>query len=146
LQDLMRAALWLMLAGPALLPMRAAIAADADGGGTEAVDDNIHLELSPRICTLGARDKQCKTEVHAQWSAPREESLCLVILDRPDVKHCWEHYSQGTYSIALTFVDDLTVQLRDPAMQNVLASEVLRVIREALHYRHRRRDPWNIFE
>jgi len=109
-------------------------------------EDDIHLELSPRICTLGAHDKQCQTEVHAQWSAPHEESLCLVILDRPEVKHCWEHYSQGTYSIELTFVADLTFQLRDPALQNVLASEVLRVIREALHYRHRRRDPWNIFE
>jgi hypothetical protein len=43
-------------------------------------------------------------------------------------------------------MDDLTFQLRDPALQNILASEVLRVIREALHYRHRRRDPWNIFE
>jgi Protein of unknown function (DUF3019) len=84
--------------------------------------------------------------VHAQWSAPREESLCLVIVDRPDIKHCWEHYSQGTYSIDLTFVDDLTFQLRDPDLQNILASEVLRVIREALHYRHRRREPWNIFE
>ncbi|HEY0341086.1 MAG TPA: DUF3019 domain-containing protein [Steroidobacteraceae bacterium] len=108
--------------------------------------DDIHLELSPRICTLANRDKQCQTEVHAQWSAPREESLCLVIVDRPDVKHCWEHYSQGTYSIDLTFVDDLTFQLRDPGLQNVLATEVLRVIREALHYRHRRREPWNIFE
>jgi hypothetical protein len=117
-------------------------AAGAPGTG----EDNIHLQLSPRICTLGTRDKQCQTEVHAQWSAPREESLCLIILDRPDVKHCWEHYSQGTYSIVLTFVDDLTFQLRDPASQNVLASEVLRVIREALHYRHRRREPWNIFE
>jgi len=107
---------------------------------------DIHLELSPRICTLGARDKQCQTEVHAQWSAPREESLCLVILDRPQVKHCWEHFSQGTYSLQLTFVDDLTFQLRDPGLQNVLASEVLRVIREALHYRHRRREPWNIFQ
>ncbi|HEY6924083.1 MAG TPA: DUF3019 domain-containing protein [Steroidobacteraceae bacterium] len=112
----------------------------------EPREDNIHLELSPRICTLGAKDKQCQTEVHAQWSASHEESLCLVILDRPDIKRCWEHYSQGTYSIYLTFMDDLTFQLRDPALQNVLASEVLRVIREALHYRHRRRDPWNIFE
>jgi Protein of unknown function (DUF3019) len=108
-------------------------------------DNNIHLELSPRICTLASNDKQCKTEVHAQWSAPHEESLCLVIVDRPDVKRCWEHYSQGTYSIDLTFVDDITFQLRDADMQNVLASEVLRVIREALHYRHRRREPWNIF-
>ena len=108
-------------------------------------DDDIHLELSPRICTLASRDKQCKTEVHAQWSAPHEESLCLVIVDRPDVKHCWEHYAQGTYSLELTFVDDQTFQLRDPGLQNVLASEVLRVIREALRYRHKRREPWNIF-
>jgi hypothetical protein len=108
-------------------------------------DADIHLELSPRICTLASRDKQCQTEVHAQWSAPHEESLCLVIVDHPDVKRCWEHYAQGTYSLELTFVDDLTFQLRDPGLQNVLASEVLRVIREALHYRHKRREPWNIF-
>jgi hypothetical protein len=136
------ATLWAMLAtfaGALTQPSWAA-------AGTDAGDDNIRLELSPRICTLGAKDKQCQTEVHAQWSAPHEESLCLVILDRPDIKHCWEHYSQGTYSIDLTFMDDLTFQLRDPALQNILASEVLRVIREALHYRHRRRDPWNIFE
>lgn len=109
-------------------------------------DNDIQLRLSPRICTLGARDKQCQTQVHAQWTAPREESLCLVILDRPEVKRCWEHYSQGTYSIELTFVKDLTFQLRDPGLQNILASEVLQVIREALRYRHKRREPWNIFE
>jgi len=118
----------------------AAAAAPASDAG-----DSIHLELSPRICTLASRDKQCKTEVHAQWNAPHEESLCLVIVDRPEVKRCWEHYSRGTYSIDLTFVDDVTFQLRDPDMQNVLASEVLRVIREALRYRHKRREPWNIF-
>jgi hypothetical protein len=116
------------------------------GAAAPQPSEDIHLELSPRICTLGARDKQCQTEVHAQWTAPHEESLCLVILDRPEVKHCWEHYAQGIYSLDLTFADDLTFQLRDPGLQNVLASEVLRVIREALHYRHKRREPWNIFE
>jgi hypothetical protein len=114
--------------------------------GSSAGQDDIHLQLSPRICTLAAHDKQCQTEVRAQWSSPHEESLCLIILDRPDIKRCWEHYSQGTYSIELTFVKDLTFQLRDPALQNVLASEVLQVIREALRYRHKRREPWNIFE
>ena len=113
---------------------------------SNAGDEDIHLELSPRICTLAARDKQCETEVHAQWSSDHEESLCLVILNRPEVKHCWENYSQGTYSLHLTFADDLTFQLRDAGLQNILASEVLRVIREALHYRHKRREPWNIFE
>jgi hypothetical protein len=109
-------------------------------------DDNIKLQISPRICTLTERDKQCQTPVHAQWRSSHDESLCLVIVSRPDVKHCWEHYAEGTYTIELTFVDDLTFQLRDVSLERVLASEVLRVIREAIRYRHRRRQPWNIFD
>jgi len=46
----------------------------------------------------------------------------------------------------LTFTEDLTFQLRDVSLEHVLASEVLRVIREALRYRHKRRQPWNIFD
>jgi Protein of unknown function (DUF3019) len=109
-------------------------------------DQNITLEISPRICTLTGKDKQCVTAVHAQWRSPREESLCLVIVARPDVKRCWEHYAEGTYTIELTFAQDLTFQLRDVSLEHVLASEVLRVIREAIRYRHKRRQPWNIFD
>jgi Protein of unknown function (DUF3019) len=111
-----------------------------------AADTDIRLELSPRICTLAATDKQCETRVSAKWRSPREESLCLVILDRPEVKRCWEKYSEGTYSIELVFTEDLVFQLRDVELRNVLASEALRVIREAIHYRHKRRQPWNIFD
>jgi DUF3019 family protein len=106
----------------------------------------IELELSPRVCSLAARDEHCDTVVRAKWSAPHEESLCLVIADRPDVKQCWDHYEAGTYTVELVFAHDLTFELRDPALQQVLASEVLRVIREALLYRHKRRQPWNIFD
>ena len=109
-------------------------------------DVDIKLEISPRICVLATKDKQCEIPVHAQWQSPHEESLCLVIVARPDVKRCWEHYSQGTYTIDLTFSDDLTFQLRDVSLDHVFASEVLRVIREALRYRHKRRQPWNIFD
>ena len=84
--------------------------------------------------------------VHASWRAPRAESLCLVLIGRPEIKRCWEHYAAGTYSLEVVFAQDLTFQLRDPALQNVLAAAVLRVIREALQYRHRRRQPWNIFD
>jgi hypothetical protein len=109
-------------------------------------DANIQLQISPRICTLTGGDKQCETPVHAQWRSSHEESLCLVIVARPDVKRCWEHYAEGTYTIQLTFTEDLTFQLRDVSLDHVLASEVLRVIREALRYRHKRRQPWNIFD
>jgi len=118
-----------------------AVASAATGDARE----DIRLELRPRICTLTAKDAQCDTVVRATWSSPRNESLCLIIVGRPDVKQCWERYSQGTYSIELIFSDDLLFQLRDPGLQQVLASEVLRVIREAIRYRHKRREPWNIF-
>ncbi len=109
-------------------------------------DDNIRLEISPRICTLTGNDKQCVTPVRAQWHSAREESLCLVILARPEVKHCWEHYAAGSYTIELTFTEDLIFQLRDVSLEHVLASEALRVIREAIRFRHKRRQPWNIFD
>jgi hypothetical protein len=116
------------------------------GAASPTPGDGIRLELSPRICTLGADDKQCEARVHANWRSAREESLCLVILDRPEVKRCWENYSNGTYSIELVFTEDVVFQLKDLELQHVLASEALRVIREALRYRHKRREPWNIFD
>lgn len=132
-----------MLLGLAfLLPGSAAMAdpiAAQDGGA-------IRLELKPRICTLAADAKACETSVLASWRAPHPESLCLVIVGRPDVKRCWENFAAGTYSIELAFADDLTFQLKDADLRETLATEVLRVIREALHFRHKRRDPWNIFD
>jgi len=129
------------------VPMSAvAPAAMTPPDATVPADEAIRLEISPRICTLAGNDKQCVTPVHAQWRSPRDESLCLVIVARPDVKHCWEHYSAGSYTIELTFTDDLIFQLRDVSLDHVLASEALRVIREAIRYRHKRRQPWNIFD
>lgn len=115
-------------------------------GATEVSSAGIELELSPRVCSLSSHDEQCDTVVRATWSAPHEESLCLVIVDRPEVKQCWEHYEAGAYTVELVFAQDLTFQLRDPDLQQVLASEVLRVIKEAILYRHKRRQPWNIFD
>jgi len=117
---------------------------------SEPADDDIRLEISPRICTLTGNDKQCATPVRAQWRSKHDESLCLVILGRPEirqeVRHCWEHYTAGTYTIDLVFTEDVVFQLRDVSLDHVLASEALRVIREAIQYRHRRRQPWNIFD
>jgi hypothetical protein len=111
-----------------------------------AAAGSIQLHLSPRICTLAAGDKQCQTEVHASWSATADQSLCLVVLEKPEIKRCWENFCEGTYTRELVFADDLTFQLRDPELRQILSSEVLRVIREAIRYRHKRRDPWNVFE
>lgn len=107
---------------------------------------SIKLELRPRICVLAAADKQCDATVQASWRSTHDESLCLVILGRPEVKRCWEHSSEGNYTVELTFSEDLLFQLRDPGLGHTFAAETLRVIREAVRYRHKRREPWNIFD
>ena len=122
-----------------------ALGTQAAAGAGDAASKAIQLEISPRLCTLAAADKQCDVVVHASWSAPQDESLCLVLLGRPDIKRCWEDYAFGTYTVQLEFSQDLTFQLRDTSLRNVLASDVLRVLREAIQYRRRRRQPWNVF-
>ena len=116
----------------------AVTAADAE------LPKDIELQLQPRVCTLSADEDTCNATVKARWRAARSESLCLVIVDRPDVKRCWEDYAEGTYSVELTFDKELTVQLRDPDLERVLASQTIAVIKEALQLRRKRRQPWNL--
>lgn len=105
---------------------------------------DIALDLRPRVCTMTTEDEQCETTVRAHWRSSRDESLCLVIVGHPDVKRCWENFSEGRYSIELAFAQDLTVQLRDPGLEQVLASAAITVIREAIQLRRKRKQPWNI--
>ncbi len=122
------------------------LAAVTGNGAADRTGEGIRLELKPRVCTLGIKDQQCEAHVEASWRANQDESLCLVIQDRPDVKKCWEHYAAGTFTIELVFREDVTFELRDPGLSQVLASDVLRIIKEALRYRHKRRQPWNVFD
>jgi Protein of unknown function (DUF3019) len=111
-----------------------------------AATESVQLDINPRVCLLAKNDKQCETTVRAHWRSPQQESLCLIIVNRPEIKRCWEHYSQGQYEIELTFSEGLTFQLRDLALERVLASTALDVIREAVQYRRKRRQPWNVFD
>jgi hypothetical protein len=105
----------------------------------------IELKLRPRVCTLSTEEAVCNTTVRAQWRSMRNESLCLLIVDQPQIKHCWEQHSAGIYSVEVSFSQDLTVQLRDLELERVLASQTITVIRQALQLRRKRRPPWNIF-
>ena len=93
---------------------------------------------------MTAKDETCATTVRAQWRSTQDESLCLVIVGRPEIKRCWENFSEGRYSIELSFAEDLIVQLRDPALADVLASAAITVIREAIQLRRKRKQPWHI--
>ena len=121
------------------------ICATLSGGADAAVSpDGISLELSPRVCTLSSDKENCDTVVTARWRAPHDESLCLLIVGQPQVRQCWENHAEGVYTVRLMFDRDLLVQLRDLELQNVLASETIAVIKEALRLRRKRRQPWDI--
>jgi hypothetical protein len=130
------------LAGGAVLYV---LANGVAAGASIVQHDNIELELRPRVCTLSARDEQCNTVVQAQWRSSRDESLCLLIVGRPEIKQCWEGYSEGVYTLKLAFSEDLVVELRDPQLRTVLVSEAITVIKEALRLRRKRRQPWSPF-
>jgi Protein of unknown function (DUF3019) len=121
------------------------LASGAAGAAPAAAPDSIELEVRPRVCTLSAGDSGCDTVVEAQWRSSRPESLCLLIVGRPEIRQCWEDHSQGRYTVSLVFSEDLLVELRDLELRNVLASQAIRVIREALQLRRKRRPPWSIF-
>ena len=116
----------------------------ANGVDAAVSVDGISLELSPRVCTLSSEQENCDTVVTARWRASRDESLCLLIVGQPQVRQCWENHAEGVYTVRLMFDRDLLVQLRDLEQQNVLASETIAVIKEALRLRRKRRQPWDI--
>jgi Protein of unknown function (DUF3019) len=105
----------------------------------------VELQVRPRVCTLSAKDEHCNTTVVAEWRSPRNESLCLHIVGRPEIRRCWEDHSAGRYTVSLVFSEDLQIELRDTGSSAVLASQAIRVIREALELRRKRRPPWSVF-
>jgi hypothetical protein len=119
--------------------------ADPAGAAVDSERQPIELRLRPRVCTVSENDAACNTTVHAQWRSKQPESLCLVIVDQPHIRRCWEHHAEGLYSVEVTFSQDLVVQLRDTELDSVLASEAIAVIHKALQFRRKRRQPWSIF-
>jgi Protein of unknown function (DUF3019) len=95
---------------------------------------------------MAADDKQCKTKVRAAWRSGHQISVCLMVVDRPDLRHCWEHASEGSVSVELLAAEDVTFRLEDADRPQVLLSDVMHVVRESVRYRHRRRQPWSLFE
>lgn len=115
------------------------------GAAGAATRPAVELKVRPRVCTLSEDEAACNTTVHAQWQSQRNESLCLLIVDQPHIRQCWENHKEGVYSVEVSFSDDLVIELRDAERDDVLASQAVAVIRQALLLRHKRRPPWNIF-
>jgi hypothetical protein len=109
-------------------------------------EEPLELASVPRVCTLSADDQLCRAKVVLSWHSPRRVAVCLGIADRPEPYRCWQDASQGSYELELEAAGDVTFVLTEVEPRTVRASVVLRVVRETKRYRHRRREPWNVFD
>jgi DUF3019 family protein len=107
-------------------------------------EEPLELESVPRVCTLSADDEQCRTRVVLSWHSPRRISVCLGRADQPEPYRCWQESSQGSYELELAAAGDVRFVLTEG--ERVRAAVVLRVVREAKRQRHKRREPWNVFD
>jgi hypothetical protein len=107
--------------------------------------DRIQLQLKPQFCTLAKNESYCDAAIEIKWSSESVENLCLEILQFPEIERCWENAVEGSHQIELVFDTDLEVQLNDPQSQEIVASRTLKIVREAIQYRRKRLQPWNIF-
>jgi hypothetical protein len=95
---------------------------------------------------LSADDQACAVGVRVVWHARQPMSICLTIVNRPEPGRCWEEVPEGVYELELRAAGDVTFELRDAAEHRLLAAATLRVVRETNRYRHKRREPWNVFD
>jgi hypothetical protein len=109
-------------------------------------EEPLELESVPRVCTLSADDEQCRTKVVLSWRSPGPVSVCLGSADKAEPYRCWQDASQGSYELELAVAGDVRFVLTEGERGTVRASVVLRVVREAKRYRHKRREPWNVLD
>lgn len=103
------------------------------------------MDIKPRLCTLGEGDTHCRTPVHVVWNAEQEQNACVDFQLFPEVTQCWQDSRSGEVHVELEFDEDLIVSLRDRDSNNILLERTITLVREAVRYRRKRRQPWNIF-
>lgn len=113
---------------------------------TSDAPNGVELDLRPRVCTMAAGDKQCRAQVLVSWRSAPPRALCLTVADRPELNHCWDAASEGNITVEVRAAADVAFQLQTADRPPVVASNVLRVVRESIQYRPRRRAPWSLFE
>jgi hypothetical protein len=109
-------------------------------------EEPLELESVPRVCTLSADDEECRAKVVLSWRSSSPVSVCLGIAERPQPYRCWQDALQGSYELELAATGDVRFVLTEGEPRTVHASVVLRVVRETKRYRHKRREPWNVFD
>lgn len=103
------------------------------------------LELKPQVCALVEDEQLCREQIDIEWSSGERLQVCLFIDGEQAPLACWREHVRGDYEYNALTSESLTFELRRQPDDQLLASEILSVIREHTDYRYRRRKPWSFF-
>ncbi len=103
------------------------------------------LALKPQVCALTEEEDLCREQIDIEWRTGERLQLCLFIGGQQAPLACWRERLKGAYEYQAQTKESLTFELRHQPDNQLLAREILSVIREHTDYRYRRRKPWSFF-
>lgn len=107
--------------------------------------DQAQLELKPQVCALSESEELCREQIDIEWRSGESLQVCLFIDGEQTPLACWYERRRGDYEYQAQTKESLTFELRQQPGDQLLAREILSVIREHTDYRYRRRKPWSFF-
>lgn len=110
-----------------------------------ALADQAQLALKPQVCALSKDEELCREQIDIEWRSGERLQVCLFLNGESAPLACWRERRQGDYEYQAQTKESLTFELRRQPGDQLLAREILTVIREHTDYRYRRRKPWSFF-
>ncbi len=112
----------------------------------ESPDDTVSLRVQPRICVMAAGEQTCAMQMLVSWVATSSMNVCLKFPEQVENLHCWQSQQTGEYTVAVSRVDNVSVQLLNAQTGEILSEVEIPVIKRDLRdTRRRRRHAWSIF-
>jgi hypothetical protein len=108
-----------------------------------ALERNIELTLTPRLCVLGETEQECSGTVTLRWQAPGVLDTCLFQEGRAEPLHCWQQAKGGEFTLAPKARRTLQFYLA-AANGSVLADGKFQVLQQQNAHR-KRRNPWSFY-
>ncbi|HMU67182.1 MAG TPA: DUF3019 domain-containing protein [Cellvibrionaceae bacterium] len=108
-----------------------------------ALEHNIELTLTPRLCVLGEAEQECGGTVTLRWQAPAALNTCLYQEGRAEPLHCWQQVALGEFTLAPKANRSLRFYLA-AANGSILADGTFQVLQQQNAHR-KRRNPWSFY-
>lgn len=108
-----------------------------------ALERNIELTLTPRLCVLGEAEQECSGSITLRWQAPAMINACLFQEGLEQPLHCWQQAASGEFTLTPKANRTLRFYLA-AGNGSILADGKFQVLQQQNAHR-KRRNPWSFY-